>query len=232
MKRKIITLLLAMSLTSMLSVSVVAAEDTKISGFYDIGTEQNVEINAFSGNTAVSATEKNLDSDDALEKVYENSVRLEVTYQAATKDAHYGVILIEGSGLPTKDTEIYYINQEKAGSSIVDFNVYPKLPETTTDMSLYISSSEEDVTLVKIPLNYAVNAAIVAPAPEYTPGDVDDDTFIDVKDVILTRQHIAGGYGIVINEAAANVNGDTLIDVKDVITLRKYITGGYDVELK
>ena len=234
MKRKIITLLLAMSLASVMGTSVMAAEE-KVSGFYDIGTNQNVTISPFSGNTSVSATEKNIDSDKDVEKVYVSSDRLSVTYNAATANEHYGVILVDGSGLPTKDSEIYYINQETASSSSISFNVYPKLPAETKDMTLYISSSKENFSLVSVPMNYAVNAAVVEEEPEtpsYTPGDLDDSGEVDVTDVIMTRRYITGGYGIVIREETADVDKSGEVDVTDVIMIRRYITGGYGVELK
>ena len=235
MRRKIVTLLLAMSLVSMLSVSVMAADAEKISGFYDIGTKQNVTINPFSGNSAVSVTEKNFDSDDALEKVYENSNRLEVTLTGAPANEYYGVVLVDGSGLPTKDTAIYYINQETATDSNVVFNVYPQLPAETTDMTLYISSSKADFSFVSVPMNYAVNADVIVeedPTPSYKPGDLDNSGIVDATDVILTRRHIVGGYDVNIVEEVADVNKDTVVDVADVVLLRRYIVGGYNVELK
>ena len=223
-----------MALSSMLSVSVMAADAEKISGFYDIETKQDVTINPFSGNSAVSVTEKNIAGDDALEKVYENSNRLEVTLTGAAANEYYGVILVDGSGLPTKDTEIYYINQETATDSGVAFNVYPKLPAETTDMTLYISSSKADFSLVSVPMNYALNADVVVedPTPSYKPGDLDNSGAVDVTDVVLTRRHIAGGYEINIEEEVADVNKDATVDVTDVVLIRRYITGGYEVELK
>ena len=311
--KKIITLVLAMAASSVFCTAVMAADET-ISGFYDIGTATDVVITPYAGETAVEMAEKNIDSDDAMENVYADSNRLDVTYGGAVANEHYGIILVEGSELPTKDTEVYYINQETAASASVAFSVYPKLPSETKDMTLYISSSAEDADLVSVPVNYAVNAAVAPeecehsydagvetlaptcaedgvktytctlcgnsytevipatgehswnegvvtleptvdaegvktytcsvcgetkteaieklPAATHTPGNVNGDTEVDVKDVIAIRQHIAGGYDVEILEVAANVNGDAVIDVKDVIAIRQFIAGGYDVELQ
>lgn len=226
MKRKITTLLFTMALSSALSVSVMAADGEKTTGFYDIGTKQDVTINAFSGDSAVSVTEKNLDNDRALEKVYANSDRVEVTFAGATKDEHFGVILVDGKGLPTKDTAIYYINQETATGSSVAFNVYPALPETTKDMTLYISSSKKDFDLVSVPMSYAVNADTVV-LPDYTPGDVNDDSEVDVFDVVLISQHIT--HGTELNEDAADVNNDGEVDVFDVVLVAQHITHGIEL---
>lgn len=66
---------------------------------------------------------------------------------------------------------------------------------------------------------------------DYLPGDVNNDTVINTKDVVFLRRYIAGGYDQTINEAAADVNDDGKINSKDAVLIRRYIAGGYDVEL-
>lgn len=161
-----------------------------------------------------------------MEKVYANSDRVEVTFAGATKDEHSGVILVDGKGLPTKDTAIYYINQETAAGSSVAFNVYPALPETTKDMTLYISSSKKDFDLVSVPMSYAVNADTVV-LPDYIPGDVNEDSEVDVFDVVLISQHIT--HGTELNEDAADVNNDGEVDVFDVVLVAQHITHGIEL---
>jgi len=63
------------------------------------------------------------------------------------------------------------------------------------------------------------------------PGDANKDGSIDLKDVVLIRRWIAGGFNAVICEANADVNGDNVVDLKDVAILRRYLSGGWDVEL-
>lgn len=102
---------------------------------------------------------------------------------------------------------------------------------------VYYGGTEEEWNAVEIEddNDCLLNANIhfgKEPTMEYTPGDVNGDNKIDVKDVVLIRRFVAGGYGVAINETAANVNGDDKLDVKDVIILRRFIAGGYGVELK
>ena len=229
MKRKIITLLIAMSVSSAFGATAMAADE--INGFYDMGTAQGVVITPYAGDVQVSASEKNIDDDEAMEQVFVDSDKLDVTYSGATANEYYGVILVEGSALPTKDTEIFYINQETAASSSINFNVYPKVPAETTDMTLYISSSKADDSLVVVPMNYAVNEEEATVEPEYRLGDTNGDGDISVKDVVPIRRKIAGGYTVEMNEAAADVNQDGTISVKDVVPIRRFIAGGYGVEL-
>ena len=62
-------------------------------------------------------------------------------------------------------------------------------------------------------------------------GDANDDGLINLKDVIIIRRYIAGGWNIDINAENADVNNDDKIDLKDVILIRRYIAGGWDIEL-
>lgn len=227
MKKKIITLLFAVAMSAVFSASVMAAEGEKMNGFYDIGEGENVEITVFSGDAEVSATEKNVDEDEELELWYQNSNKLGVTYAKTVDGAYYGVVLVDGKGLPTKDSTIYYLNQKTAEDDEgVDFTMAIKAPQETTDMSLYIASDEEGFKLVNIPLNYAVNVEV------YTPGDVNGDNDINTDDIILTRRFITGGWGVSIIESAADVDADSKYTAKDVILMRRYVAGGYGVELK
>ncbi|MBQ3566621.1 MAG: leucine-rich repeat protein [Oscillospiraceae bacterium] len=63
-------------------------------------------------------------------------------------------------------------------------------------------------------------------------GDVNNDSLIDLKDVVMIRRYVAGGWNVDINADNADVNGDDAVNLKDVVLIRRYIAGGWDVELK
>ena len=65
----------------------------------------------------------------------------------------------------------------------------------------------------------------------FTLGDLNADGVITATDVVLLRRYIAGGYDVVVNEAAADLNLDGMITATDVVILRRYIAGGYGIEL-
>ena len=67
--------------------------------------------------------------------------------------------------------------------------------------------------------------------PRVAAGDLNDDGFANAKDVTVLRRHLAGGYGVTLDEAVADVNRDGSVNAKDVTTLRRFIAGGYDVKL-
>jgi len=65
-----------------------------------------------------------------------------------------------------------------------------------------------------------------------TVGDINGDGEINAKDVTMLRRHLAGGWGVIVNEEDADINGDGEINAKDVTMLRRYLAGGWDVELR
>lgn len=226
MKRKIITLLLAITVASVFNATVMAADENKVNGFYDFGENENVEITVYSGDTEVSATEKDVDGDGELDQWYAESERLEVTLKDAIDNSYYGAMLVDGRGLPTKDSKVYFLDQDTAKDMAVSFNVNPRLPDTATEMSLYVSSNVRGFKLINIPVSYAVSI------DNYTPGDVNNDGTIDTSDIISTRRFITGGWGVTINEKAADVDADEKHSARDVILMRRFVAGGYNVELK
>ena len=63
-------------------------------------------------------------------------------------------------------------------------------------------------------------------------GDVNGDGSVNLKDVVMLRRYIAGGWGVDLDETLADVNGDGAVNLKDAVTLRRYIAGGWNVTLK
>ena len=64
-----------------------------------------------------------------------------------------------------------------------------------------------------------------------TVGDINGDSEINAKDVTMLRRHLAGGWGVTVNEEDADINGDGEINAKDVTMLRRYLAKGWGVEL-
>jgi hypothetical protein len=62
-------------------------------------------------------------------------------------------------------------------------------------------------------------------------GDITGDGVVTLKDVVLIRRYIAGGWNIDIDMSNADVNGDGVVNLKDAVLLRRYIAGGWNVTL-
>lgn len=224
MKSKLGIMFLLALMMAMFCVPVSAAstsESIVAAGFYDIGTATNVTITPKASSGQVRTLETNLDDDDELETFYANSDMLPVTYTGASSEAYYGVVLVEGDELPNKDNEIFYIDQVTANGNTVTFNVYPLLPTKSTDLTMYISSSEEDFDLISIPLNYATGVEIEAPT--YTLGQVNDDSVVDAADALVTLE-IAAKLRSATEQQwnAANVNKDKVVDAADALKILEY----------
>ena len=102
----------------------------------------------------------------------------------------------------------------------------------------YDSSHFNNVELTQEPLQYVFsddpcwnNLDQGTDSVPSTTGDVNEDGSIDLKDVVVMRRILAGGWEITYNEAACDVNGDSSFDLKDVVYLRRYLAGGWDIKL-
>lgn len=230
MKKTIKIMLTLAFVIAALCVTASAATN----GFYDIGEVTDVAITAYAGtNTtdAIAGESVDVDADDAANTYYENSDRLGVTYSAAVAGEDYGVILVEGSSLPTASSAIYYINQDEAAGTSIAFDVYPTTitaPTTgnTRDFTLYISSSAEGADLVSVPMSYVVGyEEVVEPEePEVIYGDVDGTGDIGLNDGLLTLKIYAEV--VEATEAqllAADVDGVSGVGLNDgLMILKRY----------
>ena len=213
------------------------------SGFYDIGSSDDVVITPYSSNSVAEDVTQDIDGDGNNDAFYPNSIKLDVKYSAATSGNFYGIILVEGTGIPTIDNQIHYIDQVDATSSEIDFIVYPTLPEEGTEMTLYISSSEDGAELISIPVKYAVEVTVdeqnpdpgpgpspdpgpgpdPGPSPEQVLGDMDGNGVVDINDAVLLFNHsmISDLYPI---DYVGNkdLNKDGAIDINDAVLLFNY----------
>ena len=97
-----------------------------------------------------------------------------------------------------------------------------------------ISITSELGDIVDRDLNeYALSAEGKVTAIDYMPGDVNDDTKINMMDIVVLSRYIVDGckydpdgYAVRINESAAEVNADTKINMMDVVLISRYIVDG------
>ena len=64
-----------------------------------------------------------------------------------------------------------------------------------------------------------------------TPGDVDRDGSVDLRDVVLLRRALAR-WNVTADAINANVNGDGSVDLKDAVTITRCLAGGWDAVLQ
>lgn len=192
-------------------------------GFYEIGTADDVTITPKASSGSVKTVTADIDNDSVDETFYANSDMLTVEYTDASATAHYGVVLVEGNELPNKDNEIFYIDQVTAVNNKVTFNVYPLLPTKNTDLTLYISSSDEDFDLITIRLKYTI-AGTYEYDNSYVLGDVDNNGEIASLDAQHVLKHVVRLEVLEGNELlAADVDGNGEIASLDAQRILKHV---------
>jgi len=73
------------------------------------------------------------------------------------------------------------------------------------------------------------NEAYAEFTPDFVAGDITGDTSVDLTDVNLLAQYLAG-WNVEVNEDALDTDGDGLINLNDLILLAQFVAG-WDVEL-
>ena len=66
---------------------------------------------------------------------------------------------------------------------------------------------------------------------ERVAGDASGDGVLDLRDAVLIRRYLAGGWDVTIDETASDVDGDGEVTLQDVSLIIRYLAGGWDVEL-
>ncbi len=73
------------------------------------------------------------------------------------------------------------------------------------------------------------NEAYAEFTPDYVMGDIDGNNKVDLQDVTLLAQYLAG-WNVTVNETALDPNGDGEINLNDLVLLAQYVAG-WDVVL-
>ena len=63
------------------------------------------------------------------------------------------------------------------------------------------------------------------------PGDVDASEDVNLRDVVLVRRYLVGGWNVQVEPERADVNKDGAVDLRDVMLLQRYVAGGWNVVL-
>ena len=91
-----------------------------------------------------------------------------------------------------------------------------------------VSAADQLYRITKITGDLTVT---VTTAAKRVAGDANGDGEVNLKDVVLIRRYLAGGWDAEIDESAADVDGDGEVTLQDVAILSRYLAGGWDVTL-
>ena len=172
-----------------------------------------------------------------------------VSYDAVVKNCYFVGEIADGksiggiSGLNVKGekcatsiiyTNNYYLNSAASGGVAGSAQagctglISSQLKTIAADLgSPFVDNADDTLNN-----GYPVFEWQIETSDEKVSGDANNDGAIDLKDVVMIRRYVAGGWDVEIDTANADVNSDNAVDLKDVVMLRRYIAGGWDVELK
>lgn len=152
--------------------------------------------------------------------------RVGVTYDDAQAGKEYLVLATDKEVTPAtlKAEDIVYINQETAGENgSVGFTIIPSKLASKT-YYVYMSSNADSGSGSLTVLEQV--GAYEGEGPAYTPGDVNSDGEIDVRDALMVVNHAVGKITLTAeNFSAADVNGDKEVDVRDALKIVNYAVG-------
>jgi len=72
---------------------------------------------------------------------------------------------------------------------------------------------------------YGYTTETFVPTPSILYGDVNNDTVVDNKDLVLFKRYFAGLITSFTNPASADVNNDGVVDNKDLVLVKRYFAG-------
>lgn len=211
MKKLMRLLLLAAILSALLCVGVLAAESEPVKGgIYGITGSVTLTPKDAGDKEIVSGSSDGV----ATDGYYADAVKFDVKASELTEGQQYLLLVLKGEGVPTAEN-IAYIDQAAAQNGSVSFTAYPKELRTGTYYVYLVSERSE--------FKADAPAATFQYDQKYTLGDVNDDTYIDSRDALLTLRYSVNLVNLSeIQQLAADVNRDGYIDSRDALLILRY----------
>lgn len=142
--------------------------------------------------------------------------------QAVRADYGEDTPIIFAYGMMTDNANGFVSYAVDAMKAAGDENIYSvKLPKGTSGGVGHPNAAEQATAA-------EVLTAFIRKLSSTLAGDVNDDGSVDLSDVVLLAQKVAG-WDVTVNEAVANINGKGNTDLSDVVTLAQYVAGWNDI---
>lgn len=224
MKKRLIQLALILGLMT-LTCAAAQASESPDSGF------QKLEVDSKYANyiylTALDANDGTVTPENGA---YPGAAKVRVTYSNPQSNSEYLLIVLsDDDPTPTVDN-MAYIDQQNTTANAIDFIVYPKKLESSVKSATYsvYMSSNSDASAGNGVTGYDKVASFdyYSNALDATLGDVNNDTYINTTDALLTLQAFVGSVELTeTQKIAANVNRDQAVNVTDALLILQYFVG-------
>lgn len=210
MKRRILALLLAVLTLTALTAAAFAADTPETLGAFNLKGSDGYTLTVVGGESVTGG-------------FYAGANKFKLTCTGLP--GQYSLVLLlkedanqeDGTkGIPT-ESNLQYIDQQNI-TATTEFILFPKQMETGT-YNVYVSTNSADLTQVAS-LEYGTE-------PEYTLGDVNEDTYIDIYDASALLSYLAEkrkltAKGLLAADVAAEKG---VIDIYDVSRILRYLAG-------
>lgn len=212
MKRRILALLLAVLTLTALTAAAFAADTPETLGAFNLKGSDGYILTVVGGESVTGG-------------FYANAKKFKLTCTGLP--GQYSLVLLlkedakqaEGTkGVPTPtESNLQYIDQQNI-TDTTEFILFPKQMEPGT-YNVYVSTNSADLKKVAS-LEYGTE-------PEYTLGDVNEDTYIDIYDASALLSYLAEkrkltAKGLLAADVAAEKG---VIDIYDVSRILRYLAG-------
>ena len=200
MKRRLLALLLAVLTLAALTTAAFAAGETELGAYNLTGGLKVVDVESDGG-------------------FYAGAKKFSLTCKALTGKYSLVLLLDETNGVTGIPTEsnLQYIDQVTIQENQATFNIIPRAMTDGATYNVYVSTNGENGSLTK------VASFQYGPKPEYTLGDIDENSEIDIRDALIALR--ASAKIITLTERqikAADVNRDNEVDIRDALLLLRY----------
>ncbi len=158
-------------LVSCLPMTVMAAA-VGTCGFYNIGTADNIKVVPLRNGEPADILAVYANGDEVADLLYDYSNGLCVTVDKTVAGKVYAATLVKGSGLPETEADFLYTKQIVAAAKQVVFTVVPTPIFSSMDLTLFITSNNEDFESIAIPIGYAMENMYQVASGYPLPGTV------------------------------------------------------------
>lgn len=225
MKKRITSLLLALSLALSLAGTALAAEPTE-SGMYKITNQTNwtgktITIAAYdAGGNAITGTNATINSEETT--FFPQAEKVTVTISGADSGVQYLLLALSGSTATPTESNIVYIDQAAGNGGDLTFTVYPK-QLSAGEYHIYVTSSTDVSTALSLSQNEVGSFWYYA---AYVLGRVDNDDAITATDALWALQAMVNQRVLTENQKrAADVDKDGSITATDALWILQTVAG-------
>ena len=228
LKKRLIQLALILGLMTLTCVAAQASESNAATGLRNFSVEEayrsDIQLTALDASGRVARPDEN----DA----YPGAAKVGVSYSNPQAGSEYLLIVLSDDDPTPSVDNMAYIDQQTAGTTALDFTIFPKRVDASTasvSYSVYMSSNTDAGTGNGITgyekvgsFDYYSNNTL----GNVTLGDLNDDSLVNVADAVLVLQGFVGSVELTdAQRAAGDVNGDGLVNVSDAVRILQLFVG-------